>query len=33
LVVTEIDGIERFPSARKLCGYAGLVSFHPQQWA
>ncbi len=24
VVVTEIDGIERFPSAQKLCGYAGL---------
>src|SRR5262245_6791544 len=24
MVVTEIDGIERFPSAQKLCGYAGL---------
>jgi transposase len=24
VVVSEIDGIERFPSAQKLCGYAGL---------
>jgi hypothetical protein len=24
VVVTEIDGIERFPSPQKLCGYAGL---------
>ena len=24
VVVTEIDSIERFPSAQKLCGYAGL---------
>ena len=24
VVVTEIDTIERFPSAQKLCGYAGL---------
>ena len=24
VVVTEIDGIERFPSAQKLCGYVGL---------
>ena len=24
VVVTEIDGIERFRSAQKLCGYAGL---------
>jgi transposase len=31
VVVTEIDGIERFPSAQKLCGYAGPVSVHPQQ--
>jgi len=25
LISTEIDGIERFPSASKLCSYAGLV--------
>ena len=25
VVVSEIDGIERFPSAQKLCGYAGFV--------
>ena len=25
VVVTEIDGIERFPSAQKLCGYAGFL--------
>ena len=24
VVVSEVDGIERFPSAQKLCGYAGL---------
>ena len=24
MVVTEIDSIERFPSAQKLCGYGGL---------
>ena len=24
VVLSEIDGIERFPSAQKLCGYAGL---------
>jgi transposase len=24
VVVTGIDGIKRFPSAQKLCGYAGL---------
>ena len=24
-ISTEIDGIERFPSASKLCSYAGLV--------
>ena len=28
VVLSEIDGIERFPSAQKLCGYAGLC---PQQ--
>ena len=31
VVVSEIDGIERFRSAQKLCGYAGIVSFHQQQ--
>ena len=24
VIVIEIDGIERFPSDQKLCGYAGL---------
>ena len=24
VVVSEVDGIECFPSAQKLCGYAGL---------
>ena len=31
VVVSEIDGIERSPSAQKLCGYAGLCPSTPQQ--